>query len=186
MPVLCYDNDRIPRCMAAEKERRDDTVAAGLDFFDAEGSGKTVIQSGVVVRGEIDSTDDIDLFGNLKGSIKTVGDVRVGGKVIGNIAANVVELHTGAVQGNITAQGELIMDEASVVVGNLSAAEALLSGKIKGDVLVAHRATFESKARLVGDVTAQLVSLSEGAKVRGKINVASSENDLDFDANIEF
>ncbi|MEG1632310.1 MAG: polymer-forming cytoskeletal protein [Hydrogenoanaerobacterium sp.] len=58
-------------------------------------------------------------------------------------------------------------------------------GKIKGNLTANGRATLQSAAQMIGDVTARLISLNEGARVRGKVTMASNSPDIDFDIDIK-
>lgn len=157
------------------------------DFLHDKEYGKTIIQRGVVLHGDITSSDDIDLWGNLVGNIKSEGDARIGGKVQGDVAADRIGVYAGAVQGNVTGRREITVDEDSVVIGNLACSEDVnVYGKIKGDISSSGRATLQSAAQMIGDVTAKLISLNEGARVRGKITMASTSPDIDFDTEIKF
>ncbi|MEG1369192.1 MAG: polymer-forming cytoskeletal protein, partial [Hydrogenoanaerobacterium sp.] len=122
---------------------------------------KTVIQRGVVLRGDISTTGDVDLWGNLVGNMKANGDVRVGGKIRGDINADRIGVYAGAVQGDITGVREITLDEEAIVVGNLVCNDDItVYGKIKGNLTANGRATLQSAAQMIGDVTARLISLN--------------------------
>ena len=161
-------------------------MAQSGDIFGGKDYDKTIIQRGVVLRGDISSTEDIDIWGNLIGNMKVAGDARVGGKIRGDITADRVGIYSGAVQGNIISEREIVLDEESVVVGNLTCSEDItVYGKVKGDVTATGKATLQSAAQMIGDVTARLISLNEGARVRGKVTMASNSPDIEFDLDIK-
>lgn len=146
----------------------------------------TVIAAGTSVFGDIRAEGDVEVQGKLKGNLEAVGNVRITGKVLGDVKGDSIELVSCAVQGNITAASRLIIDQGSIVVGDLMAAELVTDGKVKGSVQVSGSATFEKRAVLAGNVSASLVSMSQGAKIQGAVRIAQeSETNALFGEDLD-
>lgn len=150
-------------------------------------AGSTVIAAGTVITGDIRCQGDVEFQGNLKGNLETTGNVRVTGKVLGDIKGTGIELVGCSIQGNITGESEIHLDQSAVVVGDMITALLSSDGKVKGNITAHKSANFQKNAVLVGDVSAGLLSMSEGAKIQGSIRVEmTSDNIPDFgvDMNI--
>ena len=148
--------------------------------------GLTTIGSGTVVIGEIHAEGSVDLLGSLKGKISTKGDIKVKGKVLGDIFGKDVQLKSCEVQGNIIATGYVSLDEDSLAVGDVTCDSFQLDGKLKGNVTVEKEAKFQSKAILLGDVMAGSIDISQGTKIQGNVNIPMGEKETDtlFDIDI--
>ncbi|HYE67261.1 MAG TPA: polymer-forming cytoskeletal protein, partial [Anaerovoracaceae bacterium] len=119
-----------------------------------------------------------------KGTVKTDGDIKATGKVIGDMTGNTLNLNGGTIQGNITAQGNVIIGVNTVVVGDIVAESIRLNGKVKGNLTISKMSEFLENALLVGDVHSQTISMSQGAKLHGNVSVAldSSQSEKEFDS----
>jgi cytoskeletal protein CcmA (bactofilin family) len=149
-----------------------------------EDTPATVISRSMVIVGEITSVGDIDIYGDVKGSIKTDGDVKATGKIVGDMTGGSFTLNGCAVQGNITAKGSVTIGSNTVIVGDIIADSIKLNGKVKGNLTIAKMSEFLENALLAGDVHSQTISMSQGAKLHGNVSVAldSSQSEKEFDS----
>lgn len=145
-------------------------------------STATVISRSMVIEGEVLSSGDIDVYGDVKGSIKTTGDIKVTGKIIGDVAGDNFTLNGCAIQGNIEARGNVVIGTNTVIVGNISADNIKLNGKVKGNLKINNMAEFLENALLAGDVASQTISMSQGAKLHGNVRVSldNAQSDREF------
>jgi len=101
-----------------------------------ENGGATIIAEGVKVEGNFVSRGNILIDGEVKGSIKTDQDLRVGekAKVTANVVATNV-LISGELQGNLKVNGTLELSPTAKIYGDIEAkvfvvaAGAMISGK---------------------------------------------------------
>ncbi len=144
----------------------------------------TVISRSMVIVGEIMSSGDIDIYGDVKGSVKTDGDIKATGKIAGDMSGNSFTLNGCTVQGNITAHGHVTIGLNTVVVGDIVADSIKVNGKVKGNLTIARMSEFLENALLAGDVRSQTISMSQGAKLHGNVSVAldSSQSEKEFDS----
>lgn len=112
-------------------ENQSETSSVNSFYGDvyAQPASKTVISKDTSIVGEIHSTSDVEISGNLKGNVETSGDIKLCGKIIGDIMGNNIDLIAGEVQGNIIAAATLTIDSDSVVVGDTTANNILMDGK---------------------------------------------------------
>lgn len=83
---------------------------------------ETIIGTGVVVHGNLESESDIIIDATLDGHIKAAGDVAIGinAHINGNITGTNVTV-AGTINGNITADGEARIAESGHVKGDITA-----------------------------------------------------------------
>lgn len=173
----------------AELERRKflynaKTMTVGNTVPAQEETPATVISRTMVIVGEISSTGDIDIYGDVKGTVKTEGDIKATGKVVGDMTGNSFTLNGCTIQGNITALGSVVIGLNTVVVGDIVADSIKLNGKVKGNLAIAKMSEFLENALLVGDVHSQTISMNQGAKLHGNVRVAldSAQSEKEFDS----
>jgi cytoskeletal protein CcmA (bactofilin family) len=88
----------------------------------------------------------------IKGDINSNSNIRIDGKVIGNV----------------TAEGNFILGESGDIKGHIKAKNMTIGGKVEGTVLCKEKLLLESKSELWGDISAQVLVIQEGAKFEGK------------------
>lgn len=149
-----------------------------------ESTPATVISKTMAIVGEITSTGDIDIYGDVKGSIQTDGDLKATGKVVGDMKGNSFTLNGCTIQGNITAKGSVTIGLDTVIVGDIIADSIKLNGKVKGNLTISKMAEFLENALLAGDVYSQAISMNQGAKLHGNVSVAldSSQSEKEFES----
>ena len=109
-------------------------------------------------------------------------EVEVNGnvKVIGSI------LIYGTVNGDISATGTVRTAKDSSVKGNIKSKDAIISGKIEGDLIVENKTTLEHDCILNGNLTTSIVIVEEGATFEGLCNMIGVDSSKELPhANIE-
>ena len=116
--------------------------------------------------GKTDSgTSSINLIGAgtvVEGDIKSNGDIRIDGSVLGNVIskAKVVVGATGSIDGNVTSQN------------------ADVSGSIRGKVTVNELLFLKSSANIQGDIVTGKLVVEVGATFTGTCNMGPMIKDM--------
>jgi len=111
------------------------------------------------------STSSINLIGAgtvVEGDIKSNGDIRIDGSVVGNIVSKskVVVGATGSIDGNVTSQN------------------ADVSGSIRGKVTVNELLFLKSSANIQGDIVTGKLVVEVGATFTGTCNMGPMIKDM--------
>jgi cytoskeletal protein CcmA (bactofilin family) len=99
--------------------------------------------------------DDLSIISDgmkVKGSIETIGNVRI----------------DGSVQGNVAAGGNVTIGDSGVVEGDLKARSMTIGGKVFGSVHIQEKLILEEGSKLTGDIVARILVIEEGANYSGK------------------
>lgn len=132
----------------------------------------TIISNSTTITGDIQAAGDVDVQGRLKGNIASGGSVLVSGKILGDITAKkLIRLTSSTMQGNLSADADVMIDKTSVVIGDIHAKNITLDGHVKGTLSVDGLATIQSNAVLLGDITASKISMIEGAQIVGTVTI---------------
>lgn len=100
----------------------------------------------------------------MEGKLRAQGNVRIDGKVIGDVVASegLAVGHTGEIEGNVTAKN------------------ATIAGKVRGSIHVAEKAVFEGKAVVKGDLRAARLVIDEGAIFDGRVSMSDKAQSFEL------
>jgi cytoskeletal protein CcmA (bactofilin family) len=93
----------------------------------------------------------------ITGDIQTSEDLRVEGKVLGNIISSV----------------EIYIASSGSVEGDVEAGSATVAGNIQGNLTSQGRTSFEPDSQLKGNLTTKSLVIAEGAIINGQCTVTS-------------
>lgn len=97
--------------------------------------------------------------------------VSKGTRIEGDFASAESVRLDGVVVGQLKCDKRLVIGEAGSVEGKVVAADAVVMGHIKGDLLVSGTLQLTGTARIEGDIQAKSLSVEEGAAYHGKCQV---------------
>jgi cytoskeletal protein CcmA (bactofilin family) len=107
--------------------------------------------------------NNIGVGTTIEGNIKTEGDIRIDGKVIGNI----------------NSKGRLVTGPQSQIEGDIICVNGNIDGNVKGNVIVSDVLRVTKSANIDGNVTVKKLIVDEGAMIQAKIvmsNTTSASN----------
>ncbi len=157
-------------------------------YLSGEAENLNVVSDGMVVDGNIDSNKNVSVSGRVNGNVAATGDVKVNGLVVGDIKAANVQLNDAKVHGNSKADGKIIVDGNSIIVGNLSASDVSVNSKVKGVITAVNNVDFKESALVVGDVVTGAIHMDEGSRVNASIMLTNKNaveiSDEEFDLGV--
>ena len=71
------------------------------------------------------------------------------------------------VDGEIVSNGAIKVDANAIVIGNITAADAIIEGVVRGDIMVRDSVVIEESATIIGDIRSKRVQISDGAVIEG-------------------
>ena len=134
-----------------------------------------VISTQTTINGTVSSKGHIRIEGNVIGDVFAYGDVKVTGKVAGDIEGGNIELGGCIVDGDVKARGDVNIGKDSTLSGNMNGQLITIDGKIKGNVEASKGAHMSSTSLVKGSITSPTLSMSAGAELQGKVNVAKDD-----------
>jgi len=94
-----------------------------------------------------------------QGGLNVKGTLRVEGQFDGKVNAACV-----------------ILGETGVIKGEVSAKKIIIGGKVEGNLRVQEIVEIKATGKVLGDIFTKIISITEGAKVNGKIEMELDEN----------
>jgi cytoskeletal protein CcmA (bactofilin family) len=93
----------------------------------------------------------------VQGDVMFTGGLRIDGRVEGNVL------------GKADDRGLLVLSENAVIVGSVRVYDAVINGRVEGDLEVEHFLELQANASVTGNITYRALKLDCGATVEGKL-----------------
>lgn len=159
---------------------------SGPDFgFDVTDDA-TIVTPNMIIKGNIKSSDDVLIGGEVIGDITTSANIKVDNLVLGNITAINGNIDTGRVKGAINLDGSFNVGPNAIIAGNIKSKDIRVSGKIKGDLDIDGSVFMTSGSLVDGDITSDDFSTEVGSKIVGRIVTRHDDIDFDFESEFDF
>ncbi len=91
-------------------------------------------------------------------------------KVKGNFHGEGSMIIEGSVEGDIKTKNFLSIGSSSIIIANITAENAKISGNINGNLTITNHTEITSTAKIRGDIKTNSISIENGAKINGIIN----------------
>jgi cytoskeletal protein CcmA (bactofilin family) len=95
--------------------------------------------------------------------------VNVSGRLIFNEPVRI----EGTFRGEVSSSSLVVIAETGTVEGRMKASKLVVLGEMRGDIVDASRAYLGSHARVYGDITAENLTVCEGAYFSGNVKMTS-------------
>ena len=96
----------------------------------------------------------------IEGNVKTEGDIRIDGKIIGNIFS----------------KGRLVSGPSSSIIGDIVCTNGNIDGQVKGNIQVSETLKVTKTGNIDGNITAKKLIVDEDAVIQAKITMSSQQN----------
>ena len=136
---------------------------------DAAEKGISIISGEATILGDIITEGHIDVIGKVRGNIAAQGDVAVHGQVRGNIDGEKIGLYNSRVKGNLTAGQGVIVNNTSIIDGDVTTKNIIFDGKVRGSIAAESVVVLRSNSYCLGDVTAASLAVEPGAVINGTV-----------------
>jgi cytoskeletal protein CcmA (bactofilin family) len=93
----------------------------------------------------------------VRGDVMFAGGLRIDGRVEGNVV------------GGPDGRALLVLSEKGVIVGTVKVHDAVINGRVEGDLAVGHFLELQAGARVTGNITYRTMKLDCGATVDGQL-----------------
>ena len=136
--------------------------------------------------GSITTDSSIVIAGEVQGDVVSTSSVIGLGKIFGNVKCTNAELSGVYIEGYVTASEMLTVGTDSVIIGDLSANDGVIAGKVKGNIDVKSDVQIASGAIILGDISASSINVERGAVIQGSVKIRSdavNSDNFDFTKN---
>ncbi len=92
-------------------------------------------------------------------------------QIRGNLSGSGDLIVEGRVEGNVSLQDHVTVDDSGVVVADIETRELTVNGKMSGNIDASERVSISTTATVIGDVRAPRIVIEDGARFRGNIEM---------------
>ena len=138
----------------------------------------SVITASTVLSGDLQSAGSFDIQGTINGNITCNGKIVVTGVINGNSTASEFFADVAKVEGEVVSTGTVKIGAGSVIIGNISAASAVIAGAVKGDIDVQGPVVVDTSAVGMGNIKSRSVQINNGAVIEGFCSQAYADIDV--------
>ncbi|MCL1879013.1 MAG: polymer-forming cytoskeletal protein [Actinomycetia bacterium] len=169
----------VPTPPTAVNSGADGQAGMGVEMPSEEAEkGISIITREATVLGDIITEGHIDIVGKVRGNISAQGDVAVHGQVRGDIDGEKIGMYNSRVKGNLQAGQGVIVDDNSIIDGDVNTKNIIFDGKVKGNIAAESVVVLRSHSYCLGDVTASSIAIEPGAVLNGTVRTLV-EGDLE-------
>lgn len=126
-----------------------------------------VVTKGMSIRGDIDSTGSMELYGSVIGNITISGKLNILGSIEGDSKALEIYAEGANITGEVNSLGSVKIGQSTVIIGNIFATSAVIAGAVKGDIDVKGPVVLDTSAIVMGNIKSKSVQINNGAVIEG-------------------
>lgn len=123
--------------------------------------------------GDLNTDDDLIIYGCIKGNIKCSRSIQLYGSVEGDIICQEAVVVKASINGNVECKNTLKISQETKVEGNIITASLENGGSIHGDVIASDVMRLSSESQIIGDIEAGSISVEQGACIQGNIVIGA-------------
>ena len=139
-----------------------------MDMHQREAVDETaIITQGMIITGDIISEGSVDIIGTVNGNIDILGKLNITGSIQGNSKASEIYADNAKITGEVVSGGSVKIGQSSVIIGNITAASAVIAGAVKGDIDVKGPVILDTSAIVMGNIKSKSVQINNGAVIEG-------------------
>lgn len=138
----------------------------------------TIITASTTLSGDIATAGSFEIQGTINGNVTCSGKIVVTGSINGNSTASEFFADVASIEGEIVSTGTVKIGAGSVIIGNISAASAVIAGAVKGDIDVQGPVVIDTSAVIMGNIKSRSVQINNGAVIEGFCSQSYNEIDV--------
>jgi cytoskeletal protein CcmA (bactofilin family) len=96
--------------------------------------------------------------------------------IVGNLTGGGLLKIDGSIDGDILWQDDVILGILAIYNGNLTCKNAVISGRIKGNVICDGTLTIDVSGKVTGDITVKNLVVKEGGSLEGRCTMVVAKD----------
>lgn len=142
---------------------------------------EAVITPDVVINGDIVAGSNLKMLGKVFGNVKCGGAIVLSGSIEGDVEADKLRFMTGGIQGNVSVRDSITAEKGTCIKGDVNAGSAVLSGKVQGELNVQDNLELRETSSVIGNIKTPGIAIFNGARIKGVLDVGSDLNEMSTD-----
>ncbi len=134
-----------------------------------------VITDSMTINGDVICDGNIEMRGNIIGNMAIQGKIIVGGCIDGDLFAKEIYTESAKITGEVKSEGNIKIEENSIIIGNVSAENIVNAGAVKGDITVSGAAVLDTSAIVMGNIRSESLQINRGAVMEGMCSMQQAK-----------
>jgi len=94
-----------------------------------------------------------------------------GTRITGALETDGVLRVEGSVEGNLRADGQIVIAPGGLVEGDITTRQAIVAGEVRGQIVAEESVELKAGCRVLGDITTPRIAVEEGGSVNGQLKM---------------
>lgn len=139
---------------------------------------EAVITPDVVIKGDIIAGSNLKILGKVFGNVDCQGAVMLSGSVEGDVSAEKLRFMAGGIQGNVSVRENIMTEKGTRIKGDVSAGSAVLSGNVQGELNVHENLELRETSSVIGNIKALGIAIFNGSRIKGMMDVGGDLKEM--------
>lgn len=139
---------------------------------------EAVITPDVIINGDIIANSNLKMLGKVFGNVKCGGSIVLSGSIEGDVEAEKLRFMTGGIQGNVSVKDSITAEKDTCIKGDVNTGSAVLSGKVQGELNVQDNLELRETSSVIGNIKALGIAIFHGARIKGVLDVGGELDEM--------
>ena len=142
---------------------------------------EAVITPDVIINGNIIAGSNLKILGKVFGNVECEGTIVLSGRIDGDVSANKLRFMSGGIQGNVSVKEDIAAEKGTHVKGDVNARSAVFSGDMQGELVVHENLELRATSSILGNIKARGIAIHNGSKVKGMLDIGGGLEEVRAD-----
>lgn len=139
---------------------------------------EAVITPDVVINGDIIAGSNLKMLGKVFGNVECEGSIVLSGSIEGDVKADKLRFIAGGIQGNVSVKDSITAERGTCIKGDVIAGSAVLSGKVHGELNVHENLELRETSSVIGNIKALGIAIFNGSRIKGMLDVGGDLKEM--------
>lgn len=139
---------------------------------------EAVITPDVIINGDIIAGSNLKILGKVFGNVECEGSIVLSGSVEGDVSANRLRFLEGGIQGNVSVRESITAERGTRIKGDVDAGSAVLSGNVHGELNVHENLELRETSSVIGNIRALGIAIFNGSRIKGMMDVGGDLKEM--------
>ena len=168
---LIQEDEIVEEQETMEQQERQELIEEQEPVQDAPAQQLGIISTDTMVTGDIFTDGHLLIDGIVEGDVFAKGDIKVTGKIKGRVCCLNIESFGQIQADEIEVKDTVILGEGMTIKGDVICRDAVISGRVDGNLCVSGNLSLSKSAVITGDIKTSSMSAEMGAKINGNIMI---------------
>lgn len=139
---------------------------------------EAVITPDVVINGNIIAGSNLKILGKVFGNVDCEGTIVLSGNIEGDVKANKLQFMAGGIQGNVSVRENITANKDTQVKGDVRAQSAVFSGNMQGELIVRDNLELRETSTVLGNIKARGIAIYNGSRIKGMLDIGGEVEEM--------